>query len=62
RFCVTEKKYIGMAPKDALLGDVVCIVYGSNVPFVLRPSGIGGNTNRYRLVGECYIHGIMDGE
>jgi hypothetical protein len=27
------------------------------MPFILRPEGI-----YYTLVGECYVHGIMDGE
>lgn len=62
RFCVTEKKFIGMVPRNAVPGDVVCIVHGSSVLFVLRPSHVDGQENRYRLVGECYIHGMMDGE
>lgn len=38
-------------------GDQVCILFGGNTPFVLRPCN-----EYYQLVGECYIHGMMDGE
>ncbi|OCL05183.1 hypothetical protein AOQ84DRAFT_299424, partial [Glonium stellatum] len=38
-------------------GDVVCILFGADVPFILRKTETG-----YRLVGESYVHGIMYGE
>jgi hypothetical protein len=34
------------------------VFVGATVPFVLRPVGL----ERYKLVGACYVHGIMDGE
>ena len=37
----------------------MCVLLGLGVPFVLREVGGGG---WYGLVGECYCHGIMDGE
>ena len=57
-FFVTGSQYIGMAPAMAEEGDVVAVLAGAQTPFVLRP-GIGG---RYSLVGECYMHGVMEGE
>jgi hypothetical protein len=33
------------------------VLSGSNVPFVLRPV-----EDHYRLIGPCYVHGIMGGE
>jgi hypothetical protein len=38
--------------------DILCIFLGGNVPFILRPLGDGS----YELVGEAYVHGVMDGE
>ena len=38
-------------------GDVVAILFGSRVPFILRKHNSG-----YRLVGDCYVQGLMDGE
>ena len=57
RFCATIGGRIGMVPRSAAAGDVLCVLYGGRVPFVLRPCEKG-----YTLIGECYIHGLMDGE
>jgi hypothetical protein len=37
--------------------NVVCVLFGGKMPFCLRPWG-----RHYRLVGECYVHGLMGGE
>jgi hypothetical protein len=51
----------GLCPRDTQVSDLVCILYGCSVPVVLRKaySGIEG---AFELVGECYVHGMMDGE
>jgi heterokaryon incompatibility protein (HET) len=54
----SDKGFIGLAPESAEIGDIICIFHGGVVPFVLRPEADG----RYRLLGEAYVHGIMDGE
>jgi hypothetical protein len=72
KLCVLGNGYLGVVPKNAKVGDVVCVVLGAQVPFVFRrvkrgetgekgESGEGGEIS-YRLVGECYVHGMMDGE
>ena len=38
-------------------GDDICILLGCNYPVVLRPEG-----PFYRVVGECYIYDLKDGE
>lgn len=57
RFAVTSKKHMGLVPHTAKVGDLIVILDGCRVPFVLRRSG-----KNFRLIGECYIHGIMHGE
>jgi hypothetical protein len=47
-----------LGPRDVVPGDVVCVLHGGIVPFILRPRG--GNT--HSLVGECYVHVLMDRE
>ncbi|KAF2121032.1 hypothetical protein BDV96DRAFT_566128 [Lophiotrema nucula] len=61
----TEDWKVGHGPATLDPGqeDVVCILQGAEVPFVLRPRGISRYKNQsYEVVGECYVHGIMDGE
>ena len=56
-FVTTEKGYLGLAPWGAREGDVICVLRGGDVPFVLREKEHG----YWALVGEAYLHGIMDG-
>lgn len=39
-------------------GDVVVVLYGGRTPFLIRRRE-GGT---WMLVGECYVHGMMNGE
>ena len=54
----TEEGHIGLAPRAAKPGDRVCVLLGSDAPFLLRPT----EDKQYQLVGPCYTHGIMSGE
>jgi hypothetical protein len=57
RFFLTQAGYMGLGkPK---VGDEIYVLFGGNVPFVLRPVA---NTTYFSLIGDCYLHGIMDGE
>lgn len=56
-FFTTNTGYMGLGPAYTEIGDVVCAIPPVNVPFILRPKG-----NRYQLVGESFVLGIMDGE
>jgi hypothetical protein len=53
----TKLGCLGLAPEAAEKGDLVCILYGCSVPVVIREVKGG----RHELVGECYVHGMMDG-
>lgn len=54
-FC-NEKGIAGLGHSQILPGDTIVAFFGSNMPFILRPREKG-----YRLVGECYLYGMMDG-
>ena len=48
-------------------GDKICILFGGRVPFILRETSeqveIGGtNHNCHILLGDSYVHGLMQGE
>jgi len=59
RFCVTSEGYFGLFPPGTRLGDQVWVILGAQTPFLCRSLGF---PNAWELVGECYVHGIMDGE
>ncbi|RDW69796.1 hypothetical protein BP6252_08816 [Coleophoma cylindrospora] len=59
QFCKTARRYMGWVPGSARVDDVICLLEGGSVPFVLRRDP---NSSAYRLVGEAYIHGLMYGE
>jgi len=58
-FIMGGEGYMGLAPPLAEKGDIIAVLLGSDVPFVLRP--VEG-TASFRLVGEAHVQGIMDGE
>lgn len=60
KFVVTQRGFVGVAPPAVQEGDAVAIFDGGVVPFLIRPST--KKPEAFRLVGECYVHGIMNGE
>jgi hypothetical protein len=53
----TTKGYIGIGPCSLQKGDGVALFKGGMVPLVIRSLG-----DKWELVGDCYVHGIMHGE
>jgi hypothetical protein len=65
-FFITESGRFGLGPVGTRPGDEVFTLLGGHVPFVLRRVGgdfeRGGEHEKYQLLGESYVHGVMDGE
>lgn len=61
RFFMTEDGLMGWAPKQARQGDHIGIMLGSETPTVIRPVS-SPETQRYEVVGPCYLQGFMFGE
>jgi Heterokaryon incompatibility protein (HET) len=57
-FTTSSQGYIGIGPRSLQHGDGVFVLRGGRVPFALRKIA----ENKYIIVGECYVHGIMHGE
>jgi hypothetical protein len=51
----------GLVPMDAEVGDLIVLLKGGRVPYILRPIENGNTSVEYRMVGDTYVHGIMDG-
>ena len=57
RLAITAKGYFALVPAESKVGDKVAILKGGKLPLIMRAKG-----NVYRLIGESYVHGIMNGE
>jgi hypothetical protein len=65
RLAVSSMGYLGWVPENpsdhdegqTREGDLFCIIFGCSTPIVLRPFH-----GYYKVVGEGYLHGFMDGE
>jgi hypothetical protein len=57
KFFYLDNGYVGVGPDALIYGDACCVLFGAKVPFIIRRCG-----SYYRLVGEYYVHVIIDGE
>lgn len=55
---LTSKAKLGLGRDIIEANDAIFILSGFRTPFIFRSVGNG----QYRLIGEAYVHGIMDGE
>ena len=80
-FITTKKRYFGFAPKKTGEGDLVVVLAGGDLPYIIRRvsraeqartifgSSVQSETAHrlfsrrfYNILGDSYVHGIMDGE
>lgn len=55
-FTTTERGHIGLCPLIAEEVELICVLFGGNMPFLLRPVG-----DDYRLIGERFVPGPIHG-
>ena len=62
KLITTEGGYVGLALETVEQGDAMAVLLGCSMPIVLRKvEGEDGDV-RWRVIGECYVHGFMHGE
>ncbi|KAI4163994.1 MAG: hypothetical protein LQ342_002491 [Letrouitia transgressa] len=67
KFFMTAEGWMGTGPPTARQNDMVVVLNGGLVPYVLRPtwsemSHAGTTYSEFTILGDCYVHGIMYGE
>ncbi|KAH7327084.1 hypothetical protein BKA65DRAFT_509902 [Rhexocercosporidium sp. MPI-PUGE-AT-0058] len=75
RLFITDTGFLGTGPAGLQRGDNLYVLLGGRAPFLLRESSIRevplianrpglGSVKRscLEIVGDCYVHGLMDGE
>jgi hypothetical protein len=55
KFCWTKEGFMALVPSITQLGDVVVVLNGHPMPFVLRPV-----QEYFQVIGLCYVHGMME--
>ena len=59
--CMTPNGSFALVPSASRRGDIVAVLLGCNSPMVLRPTN-SRRREHYRIVGEAYCDGFMDGQ
>ena len=54
----TTSHRLAVIPGASMPSDVLCVFQGLPTAYILRPQEKGN----FRIIGEAYVHGIMDGE
>jgi hypothetical protein len=62
QFAVTKNGYMALVVPGIEVGDVICVFSGAETPHALRRDQGEASCTKYRLVGDAYVHGWMDGE
>lgn len=57
KFIVTSDGHVGIGPADADAGDVVAILSGGQIPYIIR-EGVTG----WAFIGESYFHSLNNGQ
>ena len=58
RLFETSRGFIGLGPAAAQIDDEICLLLGGQVCYALRTRQDG----HHEFIGECYVHGMMDGQ
>lgn len=62
KFFTTKGGLVGFGPSDMIQGDEVWLIYGDQVPFILRPLRTRDGHQEHGVVGDCYVQGVMQGQ
>ena len=53
----TQDGLVGCVTSSALPGDRIAIIFGCDMPVVLRPKA-----GEYEVISSCFLDGLMNGE
>ncbi|KAH7253246.1 hypothetical protein B0J15DRAFT_560431 [Fusarium solani] len=61
---ITQSGMIGLSNPGVKVGDVVCVLLGGKMPFILRRKEASKEEEEvfYDYITHAYVHGIMDGQ
>lgn len=57
RLVEISRGLLALCPRVVQRTDIIAVLFGCQFPYLLRPWG-----SRFKLLGQCYVQGIMDGQ
>ncbi|KAF2433428.1 HET-domain-containing protein [Tothia fuscella] len=57
RLFFTYSGLLGLGPAAMREGDKLCVLFGGEMPYILRSEG-----THFRFIGECYVYDLMEGK
>lgn len=57
----TSEGFLGLGPEFVQVGDTLWVISGVMTPLIFRSASLN-NREPYKVVGETYLHGMMNGE
>src|SRR3981081_1748493 len=60
QLAITNMDLMAMVPPETKSDDVVCVFLGAKTPHILRVIRGFASEQRYKLVGEACVNGLMD--
>ena len=62
-FFATSRGHDARGPPRMSSDDIICIIHRANTPFLIWKDTTSSDAKPIcNLVGECYLHGMMDGK
>ena len=58
----TKNGLLGVGPAKCQPGDQVIVLLGGNMPYIVRKAPSRLSRDCFTILGDSYVHGIMDGE
>lgn len=62
KFAISDKGHMAMVPARTREGDLICVLFGADVPMILRRRSDAAWEPSHEFLGPAYVHGIMFGQ
>lgn len=61
KFAISNEGHLAMVPARTREGDLICVLFGADVPIILRRRPQSTSESSYEFLGAAYVHQIMFG-
>lgn len=62
KFAISDEGHFAMVPARTREGDLICVLFGADLPMILRRRSESTSEPSYEFLGPAYVHQIMFGQ